>query len=172
MSHLSLANYTSANAFLKAFRDHRSGDASAQAGTVLTGPSPSEIPDAVEVSADSPTQVVIRFAYPNLEAPKDRQFKASGDGTIMLTLGEKTGKILEISLTGDVARTLERPIQLDTNLVTVELGEVPRLTANAFLRNASVVATILSDLPPEFRKAIQAELAKSGDRGPRAAQIA
>lgn len=115
----------------------------------LVGPSPFEVPESIEAEIASPDSMTLRFWYPNDEVPEEHIRAASKDGSISCRLGRETKKILEVILTGDLVKLLDRGIRLDTAHF-LDIGQDSPRARNTFRQNLSVVKLILESIPPEF----------------------
>lgn len=124
----------------------------------LSGPSPFEIPQAIDAEIVSDTHVMFRFHYPNDEPPEDDLRLPEEDRAIKILLAKHTKKVLELHLL-DPLRQLAVPGSFfHPRMIAEWIEPLPAEAFNAAVRNAAIVGRILSDMPDSFRHTLSLAL--------------
>src|ERR1700722_2693120 len=120
------------------------------AGTSYSGPSPFEVPEAVEITLERGDNLTFQFSYSDQEKSEGCDRPASTDGCVTVQLGAKTKKILQIRFRGDVEKRLQTNLAIDIALVVPTTEQLPKQSANSFRQNAIVIQSILTSIPAEL----------------------
>lgn len=121
------------------------------AGRAFFGPSPFEVPESAYVVLRGSQELTFRFNYYGAEEDaEDFDRVAARDGSVTVRLGDKTRRILQLSLRRDIREFTPNALGFDVEVLIRDLSEAPRMVLHALRRNAAVIEGIIEVLPPEF----------------------
>jgi hypothetical protein len=130
------------------FEAKRFEQSSAHGVTTFSGISPFHVPKAIEVRIASPEEATLSFVYEN-EEPAETASRSIGH-LLEVQLGEKSKKVLTVTIRGDVLDRFKRRDWFSTSYTDDLMRSAPPSAAFSLRKNAELISSLLANLPTAF----------------------
>jgi hypothetical protein len=120
----------------------------------FTGPAPSEVPKRLTLTLEKPNRLTIEFSYSDLEEAEKSDRVIADDGSVVVSLGSLSKKLLKLQFTGDIQHHVESRFAFDEKALFSSAEELPNRSMALLRRNVAIVRQILDSTPSDVFKGL------------------